>query len=161
MKTRCSLLLTLFVSVVACGGSPTAPQPQPQPAPSLAFSITPNPVPYAGILTGCAGNPGLSKTWLYTLRISNTGNAAFVVSSFSSRVTSPLLPTPLDTPFDATTFGQAFGATTIQAQGAVSGSLCVFGPFDSATLVWTFVGASGGGTFSTPTITFQPSGVPN
>jgi len=155
------LLLTLCVSAVACGGSPAAPQPQPQPAPSLTFSITPNPVPYAGILPGCAGNPGLSKTWLYTLRISNVGNAAFEVSSFSSRVTSPLLATPVDTPYNATTFGQAFGATTIQTQGSLSGSLCVFGPYDSATLVWTFVGASGGGTFSTPSITFQPSGVPN
>jgi hypothetical protein len=148
------LLLALGCSFVLAGcgnGSPAAPSP------SLTFTVTPNPVPYSGLLAVCEGATSAIKTWVYTLRIQNTGNAGFVVSSFSGRVTSPLLPNPVDIPFDAGRFAAAFGTTTIAPQATVSSPLCVAGHYDSATLVWTIVGASGGGTFTAPPIQFTPS----
>jgi hypothetical protein len=125
-------------------------------SPQLTFTVTPNPVPFAGVFPGCANSPVASKTWVYTLRIANQGNGPFTIGSFSSRVTSPLLPGPVDTTYPPGQFTLAFGASTIPPKGAVESLLCVAGHFDDATLVWTFVDVAGA-SFATPVIRFLRS----
>jgi TonB family protein len=125
-------------------------------APSLTFAITPNPVPFTGVFPGCAGSPTAGKTWLYTLRITNQGSGPFTIGSFSARVTSPLLPVPVDVPYSASMFVAAFGGSTIVPQGSLQGPLCVIGHYDDATLAWTFVDG-GGASFTTPVIRFLRS----
>jgi hypothetical protein len=120
-------------------------------APLLTFTVTPNPVPVAGVFPGCAGSPIALKTWVYTLRITNQGTASFTIASSSTRLTAPLLPAPIDIPVSAQDFALAFGSGVIPPQGSVEGPLCVAGAYDDATLVWTFVGV-GGATFTTPVI---------
>jgi hypothetical protein len=129
----------------------TAGAPVPGGAPLLTFTITPNPVPLTGVFPGCAGSPFSNKTWVYTLRITNQGTAPFSIASFSTRVTSPLLPAPVDVPGED--FAAAFGASTIPPQGALQGPLCVAGNYDNATQTWTFVDISGA-VFTTPAIQF-------
>jgi hypothetical protein len=124
--------------------------------PLLTFSVTPNPVPFTGVFPGCAGSPIPYKTWVYTLRITNQGTGPFTIGSFSSRVSSPLLPMPVDTQYPRETFVAAFGGSTIPPQASLQGQLCVIGNFDGATLVWTFVDA-GGRPFTAPVIQFLPS----
>jgi hypothetical protein len=145
-----SAVLVLCVIASACS-SPTSPTQS-----TLAFTISPNPVPTAGVTLGCAGTVVPLKSWFYTLTIQNTSNVPFVVASFSASVTPPGTSTPIVTPYDASLFAAAFGSTTIPAQGALQGPLCVGGAYDSATLTWTFVGASGAGSFTTPVIRFLP-----
>src|SRR5262245_34413425 len=62
----------------AAGLGPASPEvvidltggaPAPTGAPLLTFTVTPNPVPFAGVFPGCAGSPVANKTWVYTLRI--------------------------------------------------------------------------------------------
>ena len=136
------------VVINVTGGVPT-----PAGVPRLTFTVTPNPVPFTGVFPGCAGSPITNKTWVYTLRITNQGTGPFNIASFSGRVTSPLLPMPVDTPFPRENFALAFGASTIPPQGALEGPLCVAGNYDNATLAWTFVDV-GGAAFTTPVIQF-------
>lgn len=133
------------VVVGALGGSPL-----------LMFTVTPNPVPFSGVLPGCAGSPIANKVWAYTLRITNQGTGAFTIGSFSSRFTLPPQPNPIDFPFPVEQFAQAFGASTIPPQSSLEGPLCVAGNYDAATLVWTFRDVSGA-AFDTPLITFLRS----
>lgn len=151
--------LPLFSLVVflAAATSCTKSSTEPSRPPSLTFVVTPNPVPYGGIATGCAGSTTALKTWYYTLRINNVGQGSFVAAAFSGRVTGPGLPAPVDTPYPASTFTAAFGASSIPAQGFVTGALCVTGEYDSLSLTWTFTDANGGGSFTAPVIHFLPS----
>jgi len=125
-------------------------------APLLSFTVTPNPVPFTGIFAGCAGSPVPNKTWSYTFRITNQGTGPFTIASFSARVTSPLLPLPIDTPYSPQVFALAFGGSTIPPQGSLVGGLCVFGERDDSTLTWTFVDVSGQ-SFTAPLIRFVRS----
>jgi hypothetical protein len=125
-------------------------------APLLTFTVTPNPVPFTGIFAGCAGTPVPSKTWSYIFRITNQGTRPFTIALFSGRVTSPLLPLPIDTPYSAQVFALAFGGSTIPPQGSLVGGLCVFGERDDSTLTWTFVDVSGQ-SFTAPLIRFLRS----
>jgi hypothetical protein len=155
---------TYYLRVVAsnaCGTSVpsnevTAVVGMPTGSPLLSFTITPNPVPLTGVFAGCAGIPFALKTWVYTLRITNQGTGPFTIASFRSRVTSPLLPLPVDAQYPPQTFVQAFGGATIPPQSSLQGQLCVTGNFDAATLVWTFVDV-GGMSFTAPLIQFLPS----
>jgi TonB family protein len=154
---------TYYVRVVAanaCGSSTSNEVAvvvgNPGGAPFLTFTVTPNPVPFAGVFPGCAGSPTAAKTWLYTLRIANQGAGTFTIGSFSARVTSPLLPAPAVIPYTADQFAQAFGSSTIAPQAAVQGPLCVVGHFDEATLTWTFVDTTGT-PFMAPVIRFLRS----
>jgi hypothetical protein len=153
MRARTFVVIAAGLVAAAChgrNGSPTAPSKQP----SLQFSAAPNPVPYFGVATGCAGSTQSLDTWYYTFTITNVGDAPFAVSSFSGRITSPLLAGPIDVTYDAGTFVAAFGTSTIGAQGSVSSLLCVTGPYGSSTLTWTFTDTQSGGSFSAPTIQF-------
>jgi hypothetical protein len=154
---------TYYVRVVAtnaCGTSSASNEATivvgtPAGSPQLTFTVTPNPVPIAGVFPGCAGSPVANRTWLYTLRIANQGTGAFVIGSFSARITSPLLPAPVDVPYPADQFVLAFGGSTIPPSGALQSLLCAAVNYDNATVTWTFVHA-GGGSFVTPVIHFLP-----
>lgn len=143
----------VFATTTSCTKSST----EPSRPPSLTFVVTPNPVPFAGMASGCAGSTATLKTWYYTLRINNVGQGTFIAAAFSARVSGPGLPAPVDTPYPASTFTTAFGASSIPPQGFVSGTLCVSGEYDSLSLTWTFTDANGGGSFTSPSIQFQPS----
>jgi len=125
--------------------------------PLLTFTVTPNPVPFTGIFPGCpGGTPVVNKRWDYMFRITNQGAGPFTIASFSAHVTSPLLPLPIDTPYSPQVFALAFGGSTIPPQGSLVGGLCVAGPYDDATLTWTFVDVSGQ-SFTAPVIRFLRS----
>ena len=151
MKIKGLLVAVVLGAIASACGGPTSPTRS-----TLAFTVTPNPVPTAGVTLGCAGTVVPVKSWFYTLTIQNTSSVPFVVASFSASVTPPGASTPIVTPYDASLFAAAFGSTTIPAQGALQGPLCVGGAYDSATLTWTFVGASDAGSFTTPVIRFLP-----
>jgi hypothetical protein len=154
---------TYYVRVVAtnaCGSSTsneaTAVVGPLAGAPLLTFAVSPNPVPFTGVFAGCAGSPVAGKTWLYNVRITNHGSGPFTIGSFSARVAGPLTPVPVDIPYAAMTFVQAFGGATIPPQGSLQGPLCVIGQWDDATLTWTFVDI-GGASFTAPVIQFLRS----
>ena len=157
MKTRYSLLMTLFVSVVACGGSPAAPQPQPAPSPaSLSFTVTPNPVPTAGVVLGCDGTPVPVKSWFYSISIRNTGSSDFAVASWATKAFLPGVPTPVTTLDNSSNgFLAVFRTTTVPANGSVVGSLCVGANSgaDDVGVEFTFANAAGL-AFTTPRITY-------
>jgi hypothetical protein len=152
-------------AVNACGVSaPTAPQivivggSGPVRAPFLTFSATPNPVPFAGVFPGCAGSPVAAKTWVYLFRITNQGNAPFVLSSFNAAVTSPVLPAPFTfPPMGPDLFALAFGTSTVAPGATVQSPLCIAGEYDNGTLTWSFTGGVAE-TFVAPVIQFLASG---
>src|SRR5262245_5528783 len=90
---------TASSEVIVTGGA-VAPA-----GPLLTFTVTPNPVPLTGIFPGCpGGTPVVNKRWDYTFRITNQGAGPFTIGSFSARVTSPLTPGPVDTPYPPNVF---------------------------------------------------------
>ena len=155
MVTRALPLLILGLLAAACGGTGASPT-SPSKAPALTFTATPNPVPYYGLAVGCGGATQSLDTWYYTLSITNNGSANFSIGSFSARVTSPLVTSPVDVPYAANTFAAAFGATTIAPQATVSAPLCVAGAYGSSTLTWTFVYSHTGPSFTDTTTQFHP-----
>ncbi len=120
--------------------------------PQLTFTITPNPVPFAGVFANCAGATSPNKTWYYNMRITNQGTAPFTIASFTGLVTPPG-SAPVVVTHPASTFALAFGGSSIAPQASREGPLCVWGNWEDATLQWTFTDV-GGAAFTAPAITF-------
>jgi hypothetical protein len=151
MKPHVPLLVTLALVASACGNSSS-----PTPAAALTFTISPNPVPYAGLSVFCESAPAPEKSWFYTMRIDNTGSAPFELSSFSSTINNGGGTPPVTTPpAGRDLFTRAFGAATIPSKGSVQGSLCVRGNWESTTQTWNLTGANGE-TFSSPPVQYLP-----
>jgi hypothetical protein len=122
----------------------------------LSFTFTPNPVPTAGFMVGCAGGTVPEKTWLYTLTIRNNNGVPFVVESASFRLMPEGGTTAIEARIDAATFAAAFGTATIQGNDQIQAPLCTRLNANSGTTTYTLVGAGGNGTFTTPTLQLLP-----
>ena len=150
-RMRSMFVLLVFAVIAAACSSPAAPSPA-----SLSFAVTPNPVPTAGVVLGCAGTSVPLKSWFYSITIRNSGSRDFAVASWTTKAYLPGVSTPVTTVDNGSNgFQVVFRSTTVPANGSVVGDLCVGGGFDGVAVEFTFADATGL-AFTTPRITYLP-----
>ena len=146
-RTIAPALLTLLV---ACGGDdPAAPDPA-----ALVLTFIPTPVNTIGVSSICMG--ATAKTWVYDLRIENTGGEPFEVSSWSwSYSASSDFSSPATQALGGpSSFTAAFGVSAIAPGQTVERELCTALVVDQGWITYSVTGDAG--SFTSPVVHLLP-----
>ena len=144
MKARLIVSAGVVVGLSWLAGciGPTGPSTN-----GLAFKFSPAPVPsQIGQCAGggvSSGSPPNWPIWLYTLTITNSDTAPFVITGWSINLQPSLAASQVLTE-SAAAFQTFFGATQVPGNGSVTGEFCTYFAtgVTSGTLTMTFTSAN-------------------